>query len=442
MMIKKHFPTIILIATVLYLWLELGFTKNEVRSLKKEVLELYGPLQNRVQSIESKPSVESLLVRPSFLQDGEEEVIRSRSKNDNVILITGDFNYREPLWNWIVQAEKRGFHNWVVVCFDDGKLKAWLEKRLFTCHLTVPLRYITSWKNVEEVEGSTCKGQEGEVQEGVPNLNACMEAVCNHYWNTDCLGVAYNKETQTCTKCVGDPRTDILSMVEKKGLVVRVSKSQNEIWHLRWKAAMDIFNLGIHVLFCDLDAILIKDPFPIFSESGADVVAQKGFLPRKIATLWGGSVCMGFTYWKTGTQLRHELIRQVETILQKTGDDQSAIANAMIIEQVRFTPRLGDDKIVRLGSSPRGFVTAILPWRFSPRKCRSVSKDMIVAHCIQGGSARQKKKRMIGIGVWSLGHSWERMLPAPNSTAEEYFSSDWKIWILERLQTHHCRNLL
>ena len=357
-------------------------------------------------------ALDGIQLRPNFLKPDMESVIKSRSTNNDIIFITAGFDYREVLANWIANTENQGISNWIICCFDHD-IDIWLRERGSMCHIIVPRRLIQS--ELEIQKNRHCRGQEGYTVT-TKTIELCMQLTCSGFYNTNCLGVSFtmNRHGQngTCVKCVGNPQDEFVSGIPQPGTDTALFMSKNRIWHLRWLAAMDVMSLGLNVVFIDLDAIVVKNFFPLLhSLSDADVVAQRDFGPNKAVALWGNSICMGFSYWRVGTRKRHEIIKNVENILQRSGDDQSAVANALLIEGVRFKKELQpEDTETKIATAPSGYTLAMLPLTNFTRRCPDGLIDrsnQIIAHCIFGGSSARKKEVLKELGGWLLAKSWQ-----------------------------------
>eukprot|EP01060_Flectonema_neradi_P014338 TRINITY_DN21032_c0_g1_i1.p1 TRINITY_DN21032_c0_g1~~TRINITY_DN21032_c0_g1_i1.p1 ORF type:complete len:473 (+),score=56.88 TRINITY_DN21032_c0_g1_i1:57-1421(+) len=346
-------------------------------------------------------------VEPNFLNPEMIPIIRSRvSPQGDVVLLTAGYSYREGLLNWIVNAERAGVKNWIICCFDN-EIDTWLRERGSQCHIIIPKTHLVN-QEPEVIKNKHCRGQQGFTVK--IDRSRCLRSVCPEYYSTNCLGVQYTDSTRECTKCVGNPASEFVSALPKEGTDIVVYKAAGRIWHLRWLAAMDIMDLDINVALVDLDAIVFQNFFPYIRSLNADVVAQKGYGPAKAASVWGHSVCMGFSYWRVGTKKRHDLIKMVEKVLRRSGDDQNAVAVAFLIEGVRFPRMLTEtDRAPVIGRSPSNYSLALLPFSTIPRKCTEpINRNTtIVAHCPFGGKPDQKKSKIWNIGGWLLTNNFE-----------------------------------
>ena len=366
-------------------------------------------------------TLDGVQLRANFLDPKMADVIRSRADQNDIVFLSADYSYREVLWNWIVIAESKNISNWIISCYDV-ELKTWLEQRGTTCHFVIPSEYISRAVDQNEIlTNRHCKGQEGYHMQA-KSMQECIKEGCPRFYNTDCLGVSYTAATKTCYKCVGDPRTDFVSGIPQDGTDLALFTGRHRIWHLRWMAAMDVFALGINIVFVDLDAIVVQNFFPLIRSLNTDVVAQRDFGPNKAVGVWGNSICMGFSYWKTGTRLRHEMIKNINTILEKSGDDQSAVANALMIEGVRFPEKLTPlDRSPKKASSARGYTLAMLPLHSFARKCKGrIAPPHMIAHCVFGGKPAHKKHAINKLHGWKLRSDYETISYGNYSSFKEY----------------------
>ena len=372
--------------------------------------------------------IEGIQLRPNFLKPEAINKIRERAVSNDIVLLTAEYTYREVLMNWILNAEKQGIQNWIICCFDSH-LDHWLRIRGSRCHITIPSIYLPS-SEPEILYNRHCRGQDG-YSTTTDSVEKCLSKACPSFYNTNCLGASFtkfeNNSGGTCIKCVGNPMDEFVSAIPQNGTHIALYGSRYRIWHLRWLAAMDIMALGLNVAFVDLDAIVVKNFFMTLHNIPADVIAQRDFGPNKAVAVWGNSICMGFSYWKVGNRKRNEMIKNVERILQRSGDDQSSVANALLIEGVRFNPRLlENDTVPRVGRSPSGFTLGMLPFSSFSRRCPSgfIERDShILSHCVFGGKSSRKKTSIKRLGGWLLTRDWEHYIPPPKEKFPSYLKN-------------------
>eukprot|EP01060_Flectonema_neradi_P034769 TRINITY_DN620_c0_g1_i2.p1 TRINITY_DN620_c0_g1~~TRINITY_DN620_c0_g1_i2.p1 ORF type:complete len:513 (+),score=88.67 TRINITY_DN620_c0_g1_i2:80-1618(+) len=426
---------VLVLAVVLLLFIgtKRGYAKPEEDTRVKEedtrfkAEDLHELVQKMVteQTQESiRNMMDGIQLRPNFLKPELIPEIREKVVSNDVVLLTAEYTYREVLMNWIANAEKQGIHNWIICCFDNI-LDDWLKMRGTRCHITIPPEYLPS-SEPEILPNRYCRGQAGYTIK-TDSIKTCLSQACTPFYNTNCLGVSYTREGPdkgTCVKCEGNPRDEFVSGIPKPGTDIALYVGKHKIWHLRWLAAMDIMALGLNIAFVDLDAIVVKNFFEEIHKIPTDVVAQRDFGPNKAVAVWGNSICMGFSYWRVGTRKRNEIIKNVERILQRSGDDQSSVANALLIEGVRFPSRLGpNDTIPKVGVSPTGYSLAMLPLSSYTRKCPNgaIERDAhIIAHCVFGGTTLVKKNTIRKLGGWLLTNNWEDHLPKSGAPFSEY----------------------
>ena len=371
--------------------------------------------------------LEGIQTQPNFLKPSDVSVIRQRAIKNDIVFLSAGYSYREVLMNWIVNAERVGIKNWIICCFDS-EINHWLRERGSRCHITIPKKFMEQ-QQPEILKDRFCLGQEGFTTRARSHAQ-CLFFACSGFYNTNCLGVSFTpptgkNPTGTCVKCVGNPMMEFVSAISRNGTDIALYKGKGKIWHLRWLAAMDVLHLGINVAFVDLDAIVVKNFFPLLhSMPAADVVAQRGLGPSKAVALWGNSICMGFSYWRVGTRKRNEIIKNIEMILQRSGDDQSAVANALLIEGVRFPEMLQEsDTEPMFGTSPSDYTLVMLPLTTFPRQCSGgiiQRNKQLVAHCIFGGNAIEKGNAIKDLGGWLLNTDYEE--DSSSNTLNEYIS--------------------
>lgn len=97
------------------------------------------------------------------------------------------------------------------------------------------------------------------------------------------------------------------------------------VWLARYHLTAALVSRGLHVLQCDLDAVVLHDPLPALKAVPADVVAQRGVWPKPMAAALGHAACGGFSFFR-GTRRAARLLREGFAGLYMYGDDQSAVA--------------------------------------------------------------------------------------------------------------------
>ena len=70
--------------------------------------------------------------------------------------------------------------------------------------------------------------------------------------------------------------------------------SASHVWIKRCTVTRLLNHWGYDVIMMDLDAIILKDPRPLFeSFNGSDIVGSRGTFPRDLYHKWGLALCMG-----------------------------------------------------------------------------------------------------------------------------------------------------
>ena len=91
---------------------------------------------------------------------------------------------------------------------------------------------------------------------------------------------------------------DIKTVCVDKHKVLRSSAvlhtSLSHVWIIRCMIVRLLNNWGYNVLMFDLDAVLMKDPRPLFEKyKESDIIGSQGRYPFQLSRAWGVTLCMG-----------------------------------------------------------------------------------------------------------------------------------------------------
>ena len=67
----------------------------------------------------------------------------------------------------------------------------------------------------------------------------------------------------------------------------------SHVWIIRSAILRLLIHWGFNVAMIDIDALLLKDPFPLFEQYSSDIVATQGSYPFHLKKEWGVTMCMG-----------------------------------------------------------------------------------------------------------------------------------------------------
>lgn len=101
-----------------------------------------------------------------------------------------------------------------------------------------------------------------------------------------------------------------------------------KIWAYRIAVVEHVLRAGVSVLQCDIDALLLRNPFPELAKSKGDVVGQSGVMPPSVAKVWGYTVCLGFIYYRA-TEKTLGWFRLAHHYFAVAPDDQVAFNAAL-----------------------------------------------------------------------------------------------------------------
>ena len=98
--------------------------------------------------------------------------------------------------------------------------------------------------------------------------------------------------------------------VTRNSSILEEKKFASTVWLMRFVIYRLINYFGYDVVSYDTDAIVMKNPQPVFNEHrNSDIVSSAGTFPFKLGKRWGFTMCMGVIMFrsspKTGKILRH-----------------------------------------------------------------------------------------------------------------------------------------
>ena len=74
----------------------------------------------------------------------------------------------------------------------------------------------------------------------------------------------------------------------------KLRTSHSHLWIIRCMIARILNYWGFDVMMFDIDAVILKDPRPLFNKyHQSDIVASQGQYPFELSHVWGMTLCMG-----------------------------------------------------------------------------------------------------------------------------------------------------
>lgn len=270
-----------------------------------------------------------------------------RDEDSFVTVTFSSYSYRDSLINWLLAMERVKMRSIALVCLDQT-LKQFLADR------------------------------------GVP----CFDA--------------YSQEA-TSTKNDTDLNIDDEPNQVNEDMKKLTRREVHGLWTLRLRFLSELLHAGIDVLFSDLDVILAQDPRPLFKK--ADVVASRGLFPPSTRKTWGGTICMGFIYFKSTSQVLQVVERAIEIEITEDRDDDQVIMNLAFLEAFGPDPLqvFGTRADLKLPwhaiSKVEGQLKLLLLSHVAlPRFCKDLpfdqwNSDIIGAHCRLPPNERKKNDK-------------------------------------------------
>eukprot|EP01062_Namystynia_karyoxenos_P010216 TRINITY_DN13616_c0_g2_i1.p2 TRINITY_DN13616_c0_g2~~TRINITY_DN13616_c0_g2_i1.p2 ORF type:complete len:465 (+),score=116.11 TRINITY_DN13616_c0_g2_i1:102-1397(+) len=197
------------------------------------------------------------------------------------------------------------------------------------------------------------------------------------------------------------------------------------LFRLRGAVLGAALRAGVAVLSSDLDAVWLRDPLPEVGAAlreGFDVVAQRGSFPRKHASAWGATVCMGFAALRPSPRLL-SFLPEVQRAQEQERDDQAGMNAALAAAGLRFlgTPlQYANSTAPAAGETPQGLRVLLLPHSKYPRLCGDSPAALggaTVAHCFDRGVAKTdtagRRARALARGLWDAAADADARLARP-----------------------------
>lgn len=139
--------------------------------------------------------------------------------------------------------------------------------------------------------------------------------------------------------------------------------TKHAIYMSRLLVIQVINNWGITVFHCDLDALILKNPFELFENyPDASIIASRGRFPFELGKNgpWKYTACMGAILFR-GSPHTDEFWIAVHLINVTTFDDQVLINYAMKRLNIIWTSEHWRDNVPNVANGDNGFQIIILP---------------------------------------------------------------------------------
>ena len=218
-------------------------------------------------------------------------------------------------------------------------------------------------------------------------------------------------------------------------------RKHNDLWIARSHITELVLNEGYDVLMCDLDAMWIRNPWPIITRelfyagpkatgAGADIISSRGKFPEEVTSLLGASLCFGFMYLKS-VPVTQKLWTFFKDRMHKIGyaDDQRAFNRALLHYFLRYRKR---PRIVGYDNPDYGIVElppdvarpirnrrhvlriALLGHESFRRICEGQNllriRQSVILHCQAPKTRKGKHGTLEELGLWVVNDAWEQAL--------------------------------
>ncbi|KAJ1405425.1 nucleotide-diphospho-sugar transferase-domain-containing protein [Ochromonadaceae sp. CCMP2298] len=204
----------------------------------------------------------------------------------------------------------------------------------------------------------------------------------------------------------------------------------------RVKMPHHLLQEGYDVLFSDIDAYWIRNPFPTLQQTSSEIQASRGSFPENIGKKLGATLCMGFVYIRGSehtARLWAEVIREMTK--SNTPDDQRDMNNVFMRLGLHYPgpmPTYASSTTLDTGSfvhHNHTFSVTLLPHSTFPRICDpygadrdAIANHAIIAHCMYAKVGEAKERGAEATGLWRLKKDWDKT-PFGGEVYDSYLSS-------------------
>mmetsp|Transcript_9799 Transcript_9799/g.21981 ORF Transcript_9799/g.21981 Transcript_9799/m.21981 type:complete len:480 (-) Transcript_9799:83-1522(-) len=205
----------------------------------------------------------------------------------------------------------------------------------------------------------------------------------------------------------------------------------------RVKMPHHLLQEGYDVLFSDIDAYWIRNPFPTLQQTSSEIQASRGSFPENIGKKLGATLCMGFVYIRGSehtARLWAEVIREMTK--SNTPDDQRDMNNVFMRLGLHYPgpmPTYASSTTLDTGSfvhHNHTFSVTLLPHSTFPRICDpygadrdAIANHAIIAHCMYAKVGEAKAVGAEALGLWQLKKDWDKTPIQEHEGLDAFLSS-------------------
>eukprot|EP01038_Epipyxis_sp_PR26KG_P011232 gene11232-15072_t len=211
------------------------------------------------------------------------------------------------------------------------------------------------------------------------------------------------------------------------------NKSEVHLWTLRVNIAFQLLKNKTDVFMVDSDAILMKNPFPLFNRFPlATVISSRASMPFHISNQIGATLCMGFIYIKSNEYSIGLFDNLYQMMLQSPKPDDQKHINELLINKhnLHYSKKrllYVNSVLINVGEfkvSNKTTQLALLPHVAVIRICNNLSRidiqSSIAAHCRSLSyekSFHLKLSEQVKHGLWLIKDNWNKTVFANNFTS-------------------------
>ena len=173
-------------------------------------------------------------------------------------------------------------------------------------------------------------------------------------------------------------------LVPHSSLIQNTFKGKfQKIWLSRLAIIRIINHWGYNVLQLDNDAILLRNPKPLFKKYlDFDVVASKGHVPLNLyKKAWGFTLCMGVILIRSSPEVENLWKAMHSKVLYNMTDDQARFNYVFNETQIVWTSEARNSGTEITGVNKLGVKVAIIPEQYICRKtCKKIECGYYIWH--------------------------------------------------------------
>lgn len=150
-------------------------------------------------------------------------------------------------------------------------------------------------------------------------------------WSANYIVICFDPESRIALQDRGTPHiytsidaTPDADFVSKQGF----DEKGLRIIGLKFQVLRHVVQMGFDAIFSDVDAILLRNPYPYFRENAFFCGQRIAYFPKRLTEVWGFAICSGFFYMRSCASSLSLLDRSIE-MQRLVASDQIALNLAL-----------------------------------------------------------------------------------------------------------------